>query len=146
MVVAPRLRNTPRPPEALPLDRDHPARLLTFALDGTGTLPALPKASGEKPLADKSLVPDPALAATGTILYYSCGPCHGGNARSVGSAPDLRASAIVLSAQSFDQVVRKGSLVARGMPAFGELSDAQMLALRHYIRGEANRALATAGH
>jgi hypothetical protein len=36
-------------------------------------------------------------------------------------------------------------MVARGMPAFPELDDHQLLALRHYLRGEADRA-APAAH
>ena len=119
--------------------RGHPVRLVSFALDGRGHLPASPKPEGEKPRIDHSFPVDAALAGEGAIVYYNCLPCHGGDAVSLGSAPDLRASAIPLSADGFAQVVRAGSLVARGMPAYAELSDRQLLALRHYLRGEANR-------
>jgi quinohemoprotein ethanol dehydrogenase len=125
--------------------RGHPVRLVSFTLDGKGRLPATPKPEGEKPLVDRSVPVDAALAGEGTFVYYSCTPCHGGNAVSLGSAPDLRASAIPLSADAFAQVVRQGTMVARGMPAFPELDDHQLLALRHYLRGEADRA-APAAH
>ena len=120
--------------------RDHPARLLTFTLDGSAKIPALPRPAGEKPLHDPSFVVDAKLAATGSVLYYGCGACHGGAVRSMGSAPDLRASAVALSPEAFAKVVRGGTLTARGMPQFAELTDADLTALRHYIRAEADRA------
>ena len=120
--------------------RDHPARLLTFALDGKATLPALPKPGAEKPILDPAFKVDAALAGEGAIVYYNCLACHGSNGISMGSAPDLRASAIALSDTAFKAVVHEGTLVARGMPAYGELSDHQLLSLRHYLRSEANRA------
>jgi quinohemoprotein ethanol dehydrogenase len=54
-------------------------------------------------------------------------------------APDLRRSAIPLSAQAFTRVVRDGGLVPNGMPAFGELTDEQVAKLRQYVRTEAER-------
>lgn len=47
--------------------------------------------------------------------------------------PDLRASPAVLSAEAFADVVRNGARMARGMPAFKGLSDAQLESLRHYL-------------
>lgn len=120
--------------------RVHKPRLLTFMLDGKGRLPAGAARGAEKPLIDPSFKIDATLAGEGAIIYYNCMPCHGAEAVSLGSAPDLRASAVANSAAAFEQVVRKGSMVATGMPAYGELDDRQLLALRHYLRGEANRA------
>ena len=51
-----------------------------------------------------------------------------------GAAPDLRKSYMPLNAESFDAVVRDGALMARGMPAFGQLSDQEVEGLAHYIR------------
>ena len=55
--------------------------------------------------------------------------------------PDLRSSAIPLVDQLFDQVVRKGSKVDRGMPAYASLSDDQLKALQHYIRSRARSTI-----
>jgi len=122
--------------------RGHPARLLTFALDGKGHVPAFPKPEGEKPLVDTAFKVDTTLAGEGAVVYYSCMPCHGADAISLGSAPDLRASVLANAPPAFAEILRKGTLVARGMPAFAELSDHQLLALRHYLRAEADRAAA----
>ncbi len=56
-------------------------------------------------------------------------------------APDLRASGTVLSAAAFARVVRDGRN-SQGMPAYPELTDQQLTALRHYIREQAERDLA----
>jgi quinohemoprotein ethanol dehydrogenase len=115
-------------------------QLISFELDGKGKLPAPGKPQAEKPLRDASFKVDAALAGEGAIVYYNCMPCHGADAVSLGSAPDLRASVVATSPEAFEQVVRKGSLVATGMPAYGELDERQLLALRHYLRSEANQA------
>jgi quinohemoprotein ethanol dehydrogenase len=52
-------------------------------------------------------------------------------------APDLRASPIVLSAKAFDNIVRDGTRQFRSMQKYSTLSDADLLALRHYIRQRA---------
>jgi len=48
----------------------------------------------------------------------------------------------VLSDTALADVVRGGSRKALGMPAFNELSDEDLLALRHYIRHQAEQSLA----
>jgi quinohemoprotein ethanol dehydrogenase len=40
----------------------------------------------------------------------------------------------VLSKEAFSDVLRSGSRRPRGMPSYEQLSDAQLEALRHYIR------------
>ncbi len=55
-------------------------------------------------------------------------------------APDLRASAIIGSNLAFEAIVRDGSLINNGMPVFAEISDEQLLALRHYVRQQAQQA------
>ena len=64
---------------------------------------------------------------------------HGPGATAGGTAPDLRASTIPLSADAFTAVVRNGSLESRGMPRFSELTDQELEALRHYIRYRARQ-------
>ena len=54
-----------------------------------------------------------------------------------GAAPDLRKSAVPLDAETFKSVVHDGALMARGMGAFEQLSDADLEGLRHYIRQRA---------
>ena len=66
--------------------------------------------------------------------YSRCVLCHGPGAVAGGTAPDLRASTVPLSREAFAAVVRDGGLESRGMPKFAELTDAELDALRHYIR------------
>ena len=62
-----------------------------------------------------------------------------------GMAPDLRASAIPLSEMEpyFRSVVRDGERLGRGMPGFPDIKDAELEALRHYIRRMAHQAAET---
>ncbi len=60
--------------------------------------------------------------------------CHGPAAVSGGKAPDLRASAVVLSPEDFVQVVQGGQREMLGMPQFSELTADDLEGLRHYIR------------
>ena len=116
-------------------------RLVAFSLDGKTQLPALPPPLPAAPLAAPSFAVDPKLAATGADVFGQCGICHGPEVISGGLAPDLRSSPLVLSASDFEAVVRKGALRPRGMPSYGAFSDEQLLALRHYIREQAELAL-----
>ncbi|WP_404713862.1 PQQ-dependent dehydrogenase, methanol/ethanol family [Sphingomonas sp. MMS24-J13] len=121
--------------------RTQPARIVTFALDGTGTIPKPAVAGPEQPLVDPSMKLEPAMVKLGGALWGGCMGCHGTHARSPGSAPDLRASPLHHSQDAFVQVVRKGALAQRGMPPFPELNDDQIEALRQYIE-----AMAREGH
>jgi quinohemoprotein ethanol dehydrogenase len=113
--------------------RAHPRRLLTFVLDGTGVLPPTPGPTPAKPLDAPEFTVDEALATEGGLAYAKCQWCHGAVAIAGGSAPDLRASPVVLNAIPFATLVR-GGLETRGMPKFDELSDHELEALRNYIR------------
>lgn len=77
--------------------------------------------------------------------YVNCHMCHGGGAVSGGASPDLRASPIILSDVAFEAVLRKGTLVERGMPAFPDLSNRHLEALQHYIRQRARISLGLLG-
>jgi quinohemoprotein ethanol dehydrogenase len=121
--------------------RVHPRRLLTFALDATTPLPPTPPRRPAVPLDAPEFVIDPAKAAQGAALYGNCTLCHGSAVVGGGVAPDLRASPVPLSAEAFNHIVRDGSLVARGMPKFAELDDAQLDALRHYFRQRARDSI-----
>ena len=85
---------------------------------------------------------DAGMAQQGLIEFGGrCGACHGGEAIASGMAPDLRASSIVLSADAFASVVRDGIRADRGMPPYEALTDAQLTAIRHYIRQQAEVGL-----
>ncbi|MCZ6658623.1 MAG: PQQ-dependent dehydrogenase, methanol/ethanol family [Gammaproteobacteria bacterium] len=119
----------------------HMRRLVTFSLDGKTPLPPLPPPEVPTPIEAPFFEVDETTALTGADVYGQCSFCHGDDALSGGSAPDLRASPIVLSAEAFEEVVRSGGARALGMPSFSNLSDNQLSELRHYIREQAELAL-----
>jgi quinohemoprotein ethanol dehydrogenase len=117
--------------------REHPRRLLAFALDARASLPPTPPPRRVEPIVAAEFQVDPAAVALGIEQYTRCLLCHGPGAVAGGSAPDLRASSVPLSKAGFAAVVRDGSLESRGMPKFPELTDRELEALRHYIRHHA---------
>jgi quinohemoprotein ethanol dehydrogenase len=118
----------------------HTRRLVAFALDGDTPLPAQPAPYVPQPLVYADFPLDDALVNQGARLFgRNCGICHGGGAVANAMAPDLRASAVALDFTAFADVVREGSRVNRAMPAFAELDDEELDALRHYIRAVAHR-------
>ena len=119
--------------------RIHPRRLLTFVLDGKGKLPPTPGPVFAKPLDGPEVNVDDALVKDGIQQWSRCQLCHGPGAVAGGTAPDLRASPVVLNPGSFATVM-KGGLETRGMPKFAELSDHELDALRNYIRYRARLA------
>jgi quinohemoprotein ethanol dehydrogenase len=121
----------------------HPRRLIAFSLEGATSLPPSPPPNVVQPLAAREFGVNPSLAEQGRVEFAArCGGCHGGGAVSGGITPDLRASGVVLSETGFADVVRVGSRVASGMPAYRTMTDEHLLALRHYIRQRAEAALA----
>jgi quinohemoprotein ethanol dehydrogenase len=131
-------------PNKLPWDfASQSRRVLTFALDGTGTLPTAQKPPVRGPAPDPGFVPDPTQVTAGLVLYHQqCVSCHGIGAVGVGTAPDLRTSAAPVSAEAFNQIVHEGALVPNGMPRFDQLTAAEIEQLRSYLRSQA-RGLAT---
>ena len=119
----------------------HMRRLVTFSLEGTADMPALPPPYFPEPIEGPDFEIDPALAQQGAMEFGACMACHGFNALASGMAPDLRASPIPLHKESFAAVVRDGTLVARGMPGTPGMTDAQLQALQHYIRQRARETL-----
>jgi quinohemoprotein ethanol dehydrogenase len=119
--------------------RQYPRRLLAFALDGTAKLPdSPPPVAKVEPVDDPDFVVDAVKAAAGQRVYArQCTICHGSGAVAGGYAPDLRASPVPLSAEAFKAIVHGGALEARGMPRFDEFSDADLEAMRHYLRERA---------
>ncbi len=111
-------------------------QIVTFALDGTGRLappePAKPLSSPPDP----AFQANPDLEAKGAKEFGmdGCLVCHGWNAVGGGAAPDLRTSPFPANKASFHAVLHDGILVSNGMPAFPELTDAQIDAIRQYLR------------
>lgn len=119
--------------------RQHPRRLLVFALDGKATLPPSPPPSRPEPITDSDFMVDADKAEHGKEIFSRmCVICHGTAAVAGGYAPDLRASPVTLSAPAFEAIVQQGSLLSRGMPNFPELSGEELEAMRHYIRQQAH--------
>jgi quinohemoprotein ethanol dehydrogenase len=114
--------------------------LVAFALDGKATLPPQPPPAPAAPLSAEFAVDDK-LAAMGAQIYGLCAACHGPGAIGGGMAPDLRSSAVVLESATFARIVRSGTRANRGMPAYEQLTDPQLVALQHFLRREAERAL-----
>lgn len=117
--------------------RIHPKRLLTFTIDGSAKIPPTAPPRMAVPISAPEFTVDRAKAELGAREFVRCQLCHGPAAVAGGIAPDLRASAVPLSAQGFAEVVRGGALVSRGMPQFRELTDSQLEAIRHYLRWRA---------
>ena len=87
--------------------------LVSFALDGSATLPDQPPPVVPVARAEGFEV-DPQLAARGSELWGMCTFCHGGGAVAAGMTPDLRASRVVASLERFAGVVRDGDRARDG--------------------------------
>jgi PQQ-dependent dehydrogenase (methanol/ethanol family) len=96
-------------------------RVLTFALDGDGVLPAYELPPGrERPPAHGA---EAAAVERGGHAYTRfCARCHGAGAVSDGSVPDLRKLDNSWYEQ-FDQVVLDGMMESMGMPRFDSVLD-----------------------
>jgi len=120
----------------------HTRRLLTFSLDGKKSVPQQPAPHYPEPLIEADFAVNNSLAEKGAGLFiqHACYACHGLGAISGGMAPDLRASAMFFSemTQPLRGIVREGKRLDRGMPGYPDMSDAELVALRHYIRREAH--------
>lgn len=121
----------------------HTRRLLTFSLTGKTVLPELPPPFFPEPLTNIDFPIEDDLAQKGAAEYGKCQSCHGIGVVAAGMAPDLRASIVPLDAATFASVVRGGERNYRGMPTFPDMTDDQLLSLRHYIR---QRATETSEH
>jgi quinohemoprotein ethanol dehydrogenase len=112
----------------------HTRRVIAFSLEGKTILPKQPAPFFPIPIDPPEFEIDAKLARAGSQLYQLCGYCHGGGAAAAGMAPDLRASPIPLVDALFADVVRDGSRIGRGMPAFSNFTDQHLKALQHYFR------------
>ncbi|MDX9998911.1 MAG: PQQ-dependent dehydrogenase, methanol/ethanol family [Phenylobacterium sp.] len=130
-------------PALLPDRPRLPGRLLVFKLGGTASAPEyeLP----ERATLDLTTVSSTGDARRGFELFHvNCQVCHGPNA-SGAFLPDLKASQMLLSPESFRSVLIDGALASRGMPSFKAwLTADDAEALRAYIISEAKGPPATA--
>lgn len=118
------------------------ARVLTYKIGGTATLPA-PKHE-PVPLPElQELKADAKTVAHGAELFAgACAPCHGLNAVGGGVLPDLR-YLTPEKHQMFAAIVA-GARADRGMPAFtGRFTPDEVEAIRQYVI-ERSQALKTA--
>lgn len=118
-------------------------RVLSFAIDGKDSIPRAPAPDLTFP-DDKAFRLNPAQVKPGAAAYADyCAPCHGANALSGGTAPDLLRSPVPLDLAGFTAMVKQGPLVSRGMPKFEELPDSTVAAITHYLRQRAREVAAT---
>jgi quinohemoprotein ethanol dehydrogenase len=116
--------------------RTPPQRLLTFTV---GNHARLPSREREKLVA----VNDPEFKSNldaernGAKAFERCVDCHGYEAVSNGVAPDLRASASIVSSRMFMGIVQGGALRGQGMPPFPDLGDVEIESIRQYVRSRA---------
>lgn len=120
-------------------------RLVAFSLEGAAELPPQPGPVVTVPIGSEDFPVNVAAATRGAAVFAArCQWCHGFGALAAGMAPDLRASTVALSAAAFAEVVRDGGRKPRGMPQFAEFTDQRLEDLRHYLRQQADLALAAA--
>ena len=120
-----------------------PRRLLTFAIGGAAKLPESPAPDMTiHALDDPELVIDAADVMAGRVIAQRCVVCHGVGLHSAGSpGPDLRESEIALKLDTFAELLKSDTLLARGMPRFDTLSDDEIRQLHAYIRTRAREAI-----
>jgi quinohemoprotein ethanol dehydrogenase len=118
-----------------------PRHVLTFAVGGKDHLPPF-EPPARVPPADPDFKPDPDRIKAGAMAFAggSCLVCHGMNAVGGGAAPDLRYSAVIVSADAFKAIVQGGALKLNGMPPFSQLPDDQLELIRDYLRFRAQQA------
>jgi quinohemoprotein ethanol dehydrogenase len=118
-----------------------PRRVLTFAIGGKDALPNV-EPPELTPISDPGFKPAPARVMEGAMAFgnNACLVCHGMNAIGGGTAPDLRYSPVILDSDAFRAIVKEGALLPNGMPPFPTLDDAQLEAIRYYLRARAKEA------
>lgn len=121
--------------------REQARRVLTFRIGGKAALPPETPFVFE-PIADAGYVSQPEAEQRGYATYaQTCIMCHGRDASGLGGvAPDLRASAVIASAEAFNAIVNDGALKEQGMPPFHDLSPAMIEEVRQYVRHRAQIA------
>ena len=111
-----------------------PGKLLVFTLGGTATLPPYTHTVRPVPMPTFKLAATPAEVEKGRVLFANfCARCHGGEAMSGGSVPDLRYAA-ESTHEMFEEIVLGGARREFGMPSFtGDLTSAQVRLIHAYV-------------
>jgi alcohol dehydrogenase (cytochrome c)/quinohemoprotein ethanol dehydrogenase len=117
------------------------SRVLTFKSGGTAKLPADKTVISEFPPPPRSTASAATILEGKKVYHEYCYYCHGDAAVSGGVLPDLRHSTALRDAALWASIVRKGTLVANGMIAFGEeVSAGDAEAVRAYVIERANES------
>jgi quinohemoprotein ethanol dehydrogenase len=118
------------------------SRLLTFALDATGSLPPVAAKPVRVPTAPMVAI-DPLQAERGAKAYAgACGSCHGAAAVAGGVVPDLRYSAALNDDALWHAVVFDGVLTSQGMVGFKSyLRAAELEDIKAFLRLQSQRAV-----
>jgi quinohemoprotein ethanol dehydrogenase len=114
-------------------------RLVVMKLGGTAAFPALPAATALD-WSPPARIGTPAQLAAGKAAFARyCTVCHGDSAVGNGFTPDLRISATLDTAETWNAVVLDGALKSRGMVSFANvLKPADAEALRAYVIERSN--------
>lgn len=115
------------------------SRLLVFKLGGKAALPQA-VAAVEPPLNPPARIGTPAQIATGQRIFSTyCGVCHGDAAVSGGVLPDLRHSAVLGDAETWQRIVHDGALAQNGMVGWSQImSRSDIDSLRAYVVNRAH--------
>ncbi|MDX1404083.1 MAG: PQQ-dependent dehydrogenase, methanol/ethanol family [Woeseiaceae bacterium] len=121
-------------------DKRNISRVLSFKLGGRAELPPPPpmRARSEPPPA----FGDEVMVEEGRVHYArNCAACHGINAVSGGTLPDLRYTPMLATEDAWRSVVIDGALADRGMISFADnLTAPEAEALRAYVVNRAHEA------
>ncbi len=119
--------------------------LLTFALDGTAGIPPYEREDQPVPMPTFHVVTSPVEIEKGRVLFANfCARCHGGDAVSGGSVPDLR-YLDPATHRMFDQIVRGGLRRELGMPSFADdLTAGQVHLIQAYVLDRARESASAA--
>jgi quinohemoprotein ethanol dehydrogenase len=119
-------------------------RLLVFKLGGTATIPPYEHVVRPVPMPTFKLAASKAEIEEGRKVFANtCARCHGGEAISGGSVPDLRYAADSTH-EMFEEIVLGGARREFGMPSFtGDISSAQVRLIHAYILDRARESAQT---
>jgi quinohemoprotein ethanol dehydrogenase len=118
-----------------------PGKLLSFSLGGTAKLPPYEHVMKPVPMPTFQLAASRPEIEKGRALFATfCARCHGGDAVSGGSVPDLRYTTAAMH-ERFEEIVRGGALRELGMPSFSEdVTAAQVRLIHAYVLDRARES------
>jgi quinohemoprotein ethanol dehydrogenase len=118
-----------------------PGKVLVFKLGGTATIPPYEHVVKPVPMPTFKLAASKAEIEEGRKIFANtCARCHGGEAVSGGSVPDLRYASDTTH-QMFEEIVLGGARREFGMPSFtGDVTPAQVRLIHAYILDRARES------